>query len=57
MVSELMWAQSWVQEPRGLSELQKVEDLLMHQVWYNRQMNLRYRIAQGKHAGHAGGMG
>lgn len=48
MVTELMWEQSWSLEPRGLSELMKAEDLLFHQVWYNRHWNLRMRIQQGK---------
>ena len=48
MVTELMWEQSWSLEPRGLSELMKAEDLLFHQVWYNRHWNLRMRIQQEK---------
>lgn len=31
MVTELMWEQSWIHEPRSLSELLKAEDLLFHQ--------------------------
>ena len=48
MVTELMWEQSWSQEPRGLSELLNAEDLLFHQVWYNRHWNLRSRIQEGE---------
>lgn len=48
MVTELMWEQSWSQEPRGLSELLKAEDLLFHQVWYNRHWNLRTKIQAGE---------
>jgi hypothetical protein len=48
MVTELMWEQSWSQEPRGLSELMQAEDLLFHQVWYNRHWNLRIGIQEGK---------
>ena len=48
-LSELTWEQTWQQEPRGLSELLKAEDLLFHQVWYNRHWNLRYSIERGKH--------
>ena len=47
-LSELMWEQTWEQEPRSLSELQKAEDLLFHQVWHNRHMNLRWQVEHGK---------
>lgn len=43
-----MWEQSWSQEPRSLSELLNAEDLLFHQVWYNRHWNLRTKIQEGK---------
>jgi hypothetical protein len=48
MVSELAWEQSWDTEPRGLHDLLKAEDLLFHQVWFNRHMNLRWEIDRGK---------
>lgn len=48
MVSEVMLAESWTMEPRGLSELLETEDLLFHQVWYNRHWNLRIAIQEGK---------
>ena len=48
MVSELVWEQSWEEEPRGLHELLKAEDLLFHQVWYNRKMVMREHIEDGK---------
>lgn len=48
MVTELMWEQSWSQEPRSLSELIQTEDLLFHQVWYNRHWNRRIGIQEGK---------
>lgn len=48
MVSELVWEQSREEEPRGLHELLKAEDLLFHQVWYNRKMLMRERIEDGK---------
>jgi hypothetical protein len=48
MVSELVWEQTWDMEPRGLHELLKAEDLLFRQVWFNRHMNLRWRIEHGK---------
>ncbi|MFZ4541985.1 MAG: hypothetical protein ACOYNL_09335 [Rickettsiales bacterium] len=47
-VTDAMWEANWQQEPRGLSELLKAEELLFYQVWYNRHMNLRYDIARGK---------
>ena len=47
MVTELMWEQAWLQEPRSLSELLKAEDLLFHQVWYTRHWNLRIKIKDG----------
>jgi hypothetical protein len=43
-----VWEQSWEEEPRGLHELLKAEDLLFHQVWYNRKMVMRERIEDGK---------
>lgn len=48
MVSELVWEQTWDMEPRGLHDLLKAEDLLFHQVWFNRHMNLRWGIERGK---------
>jgi hypothetical protein len=48
MVSELVWEQTWDMEPRSLQELLKAEELLFHQVWFNRHMNLRWSIEQGK---------
>jgi hypothetical protein len=48
MVSELVWEQTWDIEPRGLHDLLKAEDLMFHQVWFNRHMNLRWEIEQGK---------
>ncbi len=47
LVTEAMLAESWSQEPRGLTEILKAEDLLFHQVWYNRHRNLRVRIERG----------
>ena len=48
MVSELVWEQTWEQEPRGLNDLLKSEDLLFHKVWYNRKRVLEERIADGR---------
>ena len=36
------------QEPRGLTEILEAEDLLFHQVWYNRHWNMRIGIEEGK---------
>ncbi|MDP3218490.1 MAG: PIN domain-containing protein [Deltaproteobacteria bacterium] len=47
LVSDIMFEQSWTQEPRGLTEILKAEDLLFHQVWYNRHWNLRTAIERG----------
>ena len=48
LVTDIMLEQSWVQEPRGLTEILEAEDLLFHQVWYNRHWNLRIRVEEGK---------
>lgn len=49
LVSTLVREQSWDTEPRNLRDLLKAEDLLFRQVWFNRHMNLRWEIEQGKH--------
>jgi hypothetical protein len=36
LVTDIMLETSWAQEPRGLTEILEAEDLLFHQVWYNR---------------------
>lgn len=46
-VSDAMLEYSFDQEPRGLSEILHAEDLLFHQVWYNRHWNMRARIEDG----------
>jgi len=48
LVTDLMLEQSWTQEPRGLTEILEAEDLLFHQVWYNRHWNLRIGVQEGK---------
>jgi hypothetical protein len=35
------------QEPRGLKAIQEAEDLLHHQVWYNRHWNWRSKVLDG----------
>jgi hypothetical protein len=47
-VTETMLEYSWSEEPRGLSAILKAEDLLFHQVWYNRHLVLRSKIERGK---------
>jgi len=48
LVTDIMLENSWTQEPRGLTEILEAEDLLFHQVWYNRHWNLRIGIEEGK---------
>ena len=48
LVTDIMLEYSWTQEPRGLTEILEAEDLLFHQVWYNRHWNLRIGIEEGK---------
>ena len=48
LVTDIMLEQSWTQEPRGLTEIVEAEDLLFHQVWYNRHWNMRIDIEEGK---------
>jgi PIN domain len=48
LVSDIMLEYSWTQEPRGLTEILEAEDLLFHQVWYNRHWNMRIGIEKGK---------
>lgn len=46
-VTDIMYEHSWMQEPRGLTDILEAEDLLFHQVWYNRHWNMRVRIEEG----------
>ena len=48
LVTDIMLEYSWTQEPRGLTEILEAEDLLFHQVWYNRHWDLRIGIEEGK---------
>jgi hypothetical protein len=48
LVTDIMLEHSWTQEPRGLTEILEAEDLLFHQVWYNRHWKMRIRIDKGK---------
>jgi len=47
LVTDIMFEHSWTQEPRGLTEILEAEDLLFHQVWYNRHWSLRIGIEEG----------
>jgi hypothetical protein len=47
LVSDVMLEQSWTQDPRGLTEILEAEDLLFHQVWYNRHWGLRIGVEDG----------
>ncbi len=48
LVTDVMLEHSWPQEPRGLTEILEAEDLLFHQVWYNRHWNMRIGIEEGR---------
>jgi hypothetical protein len=48
LVTAIMLEHAWAQEPRGLTGLLEAEDLLFHQVRYNRHWNLRIGIEEGK---------
>jgi PIN domain len=48
LVTDIMLEYSWTQKPRGLTEILKAEDLLFHQVWYNRHWNMLIGIDEGK---------
>jgi hypothetical protein len=48
LVTDIMLEQSWKQEPRGLTDILAAEDLLFHQVWYNRHWSLRIGIREGR---------
>lgn len=48
LVTDIMLEHTWMQEPRGLTEILESEDMLFHQVWYNRHWNMRIRIREGE---------
>jgi hypothetical protein len=48
LVTDIMFEESWTQEPRGLTEILEAEDLLFHQVWYDRHSNLRTGVEEGR---------
>ena len=47
-LTELIWEQTWQQEPRGLSEIVAAHETLWRQVWYNRHKNREWMIEKGK---------
>jgi hypothetical protein len=47
LVTDIMLEESWVQEPRRLTEIVEALDLLYHQVWYNRHWGLRIGVEEG----------
>jgi PIN domain len=47
VVTDVMLEHSWSQDPRGLAEILEAEDLLFHQVWYNRHWNSRIGVEKG----------
>lgn len=49
LVSDVMFEESWTQEPRDLTEILEAEGLLFNQVWYNRHWNLKTKIEEGRH--------
>jgi hypothetical protein len=53
LVTDIMLEQAWTQEPRGLTEILEAEDVLFHQVWYNRHWNKadRYRAGRDQNCG------
>ena len=48
LVTDIMLENSWTQEPRGLTEILGAEDLLHHQVWYDRHWGLRIGVQEGR---------
>ena len=44
MLAEYEWERTYHSEPRWLSEILDAENLLFRQVWYNRHMNLRFKV-------------
>jgi hypothetical protein len=47
-VAELIWEQTWEQEPRSLAELLRAHEMLWRQVWYNRHKSREWMIERGK---------
>jgi hypothetical protein len=47
LVTDIMLEESWMEEPRGLTEILEALDVLFHQVWYNRHWGLRNGVEEG----------
>jgi PIN domain len=47
-MEELKWEFEYEEKPRSLSEILEAEHLLFRQVWYNRHLNLMYRVERGE---------
>jgi hypothetical protein len=47
-VADLIFEQTWQQEPRGLSELLAAHEKLWRQVWYNRHRYREWMVQRGK---------
>ena len=47
MLAEYEWERTYHSEPRWPSEILDAENLLFRQVWYNRHMNLRFKVKSG----------
>jgi len=48
LVTDIMFEQAWMQNPRGLTEILEAEDLMFNQVWYNRHWNMLSGIDKGE---------
>ncbi len=48
LVTDIMLEQSWTLDPRSLAEMLDAQDFLFHQVWYNRHLNLRSDVEEGR---------
>ena len=47
VLAEYEWELTYQPEPRWLSEILDAEHLLFRQVWYNRHMNLHFKVGRG----------
>ncbi len=47
LITDIMLEYSWVKDQRGITEILEAEDLLFHQVWYNRHWSLRIAVEAG----------
>lgn len=48
MVAEFMFEYSFSEEPRGRAEILQAEDVLWHQIWYNRHLLHMHRVKTGR---------